>query len=373
MRRSEEEWAPEGGIRPRKGSHMELMSGNEAIAQGAWEAGARIGTAYPGTPSTETMEAFAKKDGVYAEWCVNEKVAVEVAVGASAAGARVLSTMKHVGVNVAADPLFTAAYTGVGGGFVILAADDPGMYSSQNEQDSHFYARAAHIPMLEPADSAEALRFAREAYELSERFDVPVLIRSTVRVSHTKTPVEPGDRVEAPSKPYESDPAKWVMMPAFAKPRRKAQLARIDALRAWAEDCPYNEVVRKGGAVGFVCAGAAFQHVAEALPEASVFKLGCTWPLPAEALRAFAASVESLYVVEEASEYLSESVRALGVEVSAFSHPLPRDGELSPGLVRAAFGIEEPACLPMPDDVPDAPRPCAQGARIAWCSRSFRA
>ena len=170
---------------------MELMSGNEAIAQGAWEAGAHIGVAYPGTPSTETLEAFAKMDGVYAEWCVNEKVAVEVGVGASAAGARVLSTMKHVGVNVAADPLFTAAYTGVGGGLVVLAADDPGMYSSQNEQDSHWYARAAHIPMLDPADSAEALRFTREAYELSERFDVPVFIRSTVRVSHTKTPVEP--------------------------------------------------------------------------------------------------------------------------------------------------------------------------------------
>ena len=173
---------------------MELMSGNEAIAQGAWEAGAHIGVAYPGTPSTETLEAFAKMDGVYAEWCVNEKVAVEVGVGASAAGARVLSTMKHVGVNVAADPLFTAAYTGVGGGLVVLAADDPGMYSSQNEQDSHWYARAAHIPMLDPADSAEALRFTREAYELSERFDVPVFIRSTVRVSHTKTPVEPGPR-----------------------------------------------------------------------------------------------------------------------------------------------------------------------------------
>ena len=171
---------------------MELMSGNEAIAQGAWEAGARIGVAYPGTPSTETLEAFAKKDGVYAEWCVNEKVAVEVGIGASVAGARVLSTMKHVGVNVAADPLFTAAYAGVGGGLVVLAADDPGMYSSQNEQDSHWYARAAHIPMLDPADSAEALRFTREAYDVSERFDVPVFIRSTVRVSHTKTPVEPG-------------------------------------------------------------------------------------------------------------------------------------------------------------------------------------
>ena len=175
---------------------MELLSGNEAIAQGAWEAGCRIGVAYPGTPSTETLETFAKKEGVYAEWAVNEKVAVEVGVGASAAGARVLSTMKHVGVNVAADPLFTSAYTGVGGGFVILAADDPGMYSSQNEQDSHYYAAAAHIPMLDPADSAEARQFTKDAFDLSERFDVPFFIRSSVRVSHTKTPVECGERVE---------------------------------------------------------------------------------------------------------------------------------------------------------------------------------
>ncbi|MEE0145406.1 MAG: hypothetical protein UEP80_03440, partial [Senegalimassilia anaerobia] len=203
---------------------MELLSGNEAIAQGAWEAGCRIGVAYPGTPSTETLETFAKMDGVYAEWCVNEKVAVEVGVGASAAGARVLSTMKHVGVNVAADPLFTAAYTGVGGGYVVLAADDPGMYSSQNEQDSHYYAAAAHIPMMDPADSAEALAFTRNAFDLSERFDVPFFIRSSVRVSHTKTPVERGPRTEHELKPYESNPAKWVMMPAFAKPRRKVQL-----------------------------------------------------------------------------------------------------------------------------------------------------
>lgn len=334
---------------------MELMSGNEAIAQGAWEAGVRIGVAYPGTPSTETLEAFAKKDGVYAEWAVNEKVAVEVAIGASAAGARVLSTMKHVGVNVAADPLFTAAYSGVGGGLVVLAADDPGMYSSQNEQDSHWYARAAHIPMLDPADSAEALRFTREAYQLSEQFDVPVFIRSTVRVSHTKTPVEPGVRTEAPLKPYESNPAKWVMMPAFAKPRRKVQLERIDALRAWAEECPYNETVRKGDAVGIVCAGAVYQHVTEALPDASVFKLGLTWPLPAEALRAFAESVDALYVVEEASEYLTESVRALGIEVSSFTNPLPRDGELTPGLVRAAFGLEKPLHAETPGGLPGRP------------------
>ena len=334
---------------------MELMSGNEAIAQGAWEAGARIGVAYPGTPSTETLEAFAKMDGVYAEWCVNEKVAVEVGVGASAAGARVLSTMKHVGVNVAADPLFTAAYTGVGGGLVVLAADDPGMYSSQNEQDSHWYARAAHIPMLDPADSAEALRFTREAYELSERFDVPVFIRSTVRVSHTKTPVEPGPRAEAPLKPYEKDAAKWVMMPAFAKPRRRDQLARVEALGEWAETCPYNEVVRRGSAVGVVCAGAVYQHVTEALPDASVFKLGCTWPLPAEALRAFAGSVEALYVVEEASEYLAEGVRALGIPVAPFAHPLPADGELTPGLIRAAFGLAEPPHAPAPEGLPGRP------------------
>ncbi|MCR2036531.1 thiamine pyrophosphate-dependent enzyme [Adlercreutzia caecimuris] len=331
---------------------MELMSGNEAIAQGAWEAGCSIGVAYPGTPSTETLEAFAAKEGVYAEWCVNEKVAVEVGIGASAAGARVLATMKHVGVNVAADPLFTAAYTGVGGGFVILAADDPGMYSSQNEQDSHYYAQAAAIPCLDPAESAEALAFARDAFDISERFDVPVLLRSSVRISHTKTPVAPGERVERPLVPYEKDPAKWVMMPAFAKPRRAVQLARIDDLREWAETCPYNEVVRRGDEVGVVCAGAAYQHVVEALPEASVFKLGLTWPLPAAALRAFAGSVERLYVVEEGSCYLTDAVAACGVAVSEPPCALPHAGELSPGLVRAAFGLDTP---PHADAAPDVP------------------
>lgn len=334
---------------------MELMSGNEAIAQGAWEAGAHIGVAYPGTPSTETLEVFATKEDVYAEWCVNEKVAVEVGMGASAAGARVLTTMKHVGVNVAADPLFTAAYTGVNGGVVVLAADDPGMYSSQDEQDSHHYARAMHIPMLDPADSAEALRFTRDAFELSERFDVPFFIRSTVRVSHTKTPVEAGERTPVAVKPYESDAKKWVMMPAFAKPRRRAQLERIDALRSWVETCPYNHVVRRKDAIGVVCAGAAYEHVVEALPDASVFKLGVSWPLPTDALRAFAQSVQALYVVEEASEYLSESVRALGIDVRAFSVPLPRDGELTPGLIRTAFGLDEVSHAPLPEGLPGRP------------------
>ena len=334
---------------------MELLSGNEAVARGAWEAGATVGVAYPGTPSTETMEAFALMEGVYAEWCVNEKVALEVGLGASAAGARVLSTMKHVGVNVAADPLFTAAYTGVGGGLVLLAADDPGMYSSQNEQDSHYYAAAAHVPMMDPADSAEALAFTRDAFSLSERFDVPFMVRSSVRVSHTKTPVEVGERAAFEPAPYESAPQKWVMMPAFAKPRRLVQLERVADLEAWADECPYNRVERRGAQVGVVCAGAAYQHVREALPDASVLKLGVTWPLPAATLADFAASVERLYVVEEASTYLTDAVRAHGVAVADFPAPLPRDGELSPGLVRAAFGLPEPPHAAPRADVPARP------------------
>lgn len=333
---------------------MELLSGNEAIAQGAWEAGATIAAAYPGTPSTETLEVFAKKDGVYAEWCTNEKVAVEVALGASAAGARVLTTMKHVGVNVAADPLFTAAYTGVGGGLVLLAADDPGMYSSQNEQDSHYYAQAAHVPMLDPADSAEALSFTRDAFELSERFDVPFMIRSSVRISHTKTPVETGERCDYARKPYEKNAAKWVMMPAFAKPRRKVQLERIDQLEAWVEECPYNRIEGEG-TFGVVCAGAVYQHVAEALDNAKIFKLGVTYPLPERALKEFAASVDALYVIEEASEYLSRAVASLGIAVSDTPRPLPKDGELSPGCIRAAFGIDAPDHAEVRSDLPGRP------------------
>lgn len=334
---------------------MELMSGNEAIAQGAWEAGATIAAAYPGTPSTETLENFAKKDGVYAEWAVNEKVAVEVAIGASAAGARVLTTMKHVGVNVAADPLFTAAYTGVNGGMVVLAADDPGMYSSQNEQDSHWYARAAHIPMLDPSDSTEALAFTKAAYDISEEFDVPVFIRSSVRVSHTKTPVEVGERVEIAPKEYESTPSKWVMMPAYAKPRRKVQLERIAKLEEWVETCKFNRVETHGSEIGIICAGAVYEHVVEAIPDASVFKLGVTWPLPKKALATFATSVKDCYVVEEASEYLTNQVAACGIKLSEFKNPIPKDGELSPGLIAAGFGVEQPAFEQTPDDLPGRP------------------
>lgn len=317
---------------------MKLLSGNEAIAQGAWEAGAHVGVAYPGTPSTETMETFAAKQDVYAEWCPNEKVALEVGIGASVAGARVLVTMKHVGVNVAADPLFTAAYTGVGGGLVILAADDPGMHSSQNEQDSRFYGMAARIPVLDPADSEEALQFTREAFELSEQFDVPVIIRSTVRLSHTKTPVITGERKVCTIKPYEKDMAKWVMMPAFARTRREAQDARVSQLQTWADTCALNSIEYRSKKQGVVCTGAAYQHVAEALPDVSICKLGVSWPVPTALLHEFADNVDEIFVIEEASDYLSKEIRACGIQLAHPKDPLPLAGELSPEKIRQAFG-----------------------------------
>lgn len=341
---------------------MKLLSGNEAIAQGAWEAGCHIGTAYPGTPSTETMEAFAQLPDVYAEWCPNEKVALEVAVGASAAGARSLVTMKHVGVNVCADPLFTAAYTGVNGGLLLLAADDPGMFSSQNEQDSRYYAMASLIPVLEPSDSAEAHRFAKEAYEISEQFDTPVMMRSTVRISHTKTPVEIGQRQEIPKKHYEKDPSKWVMMPAFAKPRRKVLVERIESLRKWVETCPYNVVERASEQQGpssvrqgIICSGSVYQHVEEACPQVDVFKLGVTWPLPKNALQDFANSVDEVYVVEEASTYLSDVVKSCGIVLNDFKVPLPPDGELTPSAIRISFGLALPEHKESERDIPNRP------------------
>ncbi len=334
---------------------MNLLSGNEAIARAAFDAGATVGVAYPGTPSTETMEAFATFEGVYAEWCTNEKVAVEVGLGAAASGVRVLATMKHVGLNVAADPLFTASYTGVNGGFVILAADDPGMYSSQNEQDSQFYGQAALVPVLSPSDAQEAYDFTRDAYGLSERFDVPVIIRSSVRISHTKTRVEVREREAFAPKAYESNPAKWVMMPAFAKPRRLVVLKRVEEMRDWVETCPYNRQEMRDRAIGIVCAGASYQHVREALPDASVLKLGVTWPLPEKALRAFEDEVDRVYVIEEGSDYLTQAVKATGVTVHETPRPLSRAGELSPGAIRTAFGIEEPPHRSMRSDLPGRP------------------
>ncbi len=334
---------------------MELLSGNEAIARGAWEAGASIGVAYPGTPSTEAMEAFARYHNVYAEWCPNEKVAVEVGVGASAAGRRVLSTMKHVGVNVAADPLYTAAYTGVGGGLVVLAADDPGMHSSQNEQDSRFHALGARIPLLEPADSQEALEFTKRAFELSEQFDIPFFIRSTVRISHTKGPVQLGERINIEPKLYAKDATKWVMMPAYARPRRRDLDARLAEVQAFFDSSNFNRVIENGASIGIICSGATYQHVREALPEASILKLGTLMPLPAETIRTFAETHKKVYVIEEASDYLSTQVKALGINLSMPKHELPIYGELSPMVIRNAFGFETPKHAEAIQNIPGRP------------------
>lgn len=336
-----------------------LLSGNEAIAQGAWECGVAVGVGYPGTPSTETLENLAKHGDVYCEWSPNEKVALEVGIGAAMGGVRALVTMKHVGVNVAADPLMSVCNAGVNGGLVILAADDPSIYSSQNEQDSRNYAAFARVPMLEPSNSAEAYAMVQKAFEISERFDTPVFLRETVRIAHTKTLVECGEqRAQLDPKPYENDAARWVMVPANAKRRRLVVDERTKELEAFAEETPLNRVEMRSAKTGIICSGACYENVREALPEASTLKLGLSWPLPPEKIRSFAASVEECYVVEEACDYFSLRVRALGVQLAEpAGHPLPPDGEMTPGRIRDAFGVAAPAHLPAADDLP--PRPPA--------------
>ncbi|MBQ8405816.1 MAG: indolepyruvate ferredoxin oxidoreductase subunit alpha, partial [Clostridia bacterium] len=278
----------------------ELMLTNKAIARGAYEAGVKVLSAYPGTPSTEIAENFAKHEGVYAEWAPNEKVAVEVAVGAAVAGARAMACMKHVGLNVAADPLFTAAYTGINGGLVIVVADDPGMHSSQNEQDSRFYARSAHIPMLEPSDANEAKEFVKLAYEISEKFDTPVLLRETTRVAHSHGIVELCERDEVGVKPYQKDAAKYVMMPANAIKRHMVVEARDKALEEYVCSLPCNKAeYTNKNEVGIVCSGAVYEYVKEALPNANVYKVSTFHPVPAPAIFEFSKNVNGLYVIEE--------------------------------------------------------------------------
>ncbi len=349
----------------------ELLSGNEAIARGAWEAGVAVGVGYPGTPSTETLENLAKLgaqcgegtgDGVggpRCEWAPNEKVALEVGIGASMGGVRALVTMKHVGVNVAADPLMSACNAGVNGGLVILAADDPSCYSSQNEQDSRNYAAFARVPMLEPSDSAEARDFVKLAFDLSERFDTPVMLRETVRIAHTKTAVDTEEeRQVIQPKPFEPNPSKYVMMPAMARARRLATDAREERLVEFAETTDLNREEIRSHETGVVCSGADYQHVREALPDASILKLGLTWPLPPQRLRAFAEKVDRLYVVEEACDYFAEHISALGVALSTPAcGRLPRNGEMTPERIRAAFGVAQPAHQEAAQDLP--PRPPA--------------
>ncbi len=292
-----------------------ILLGNEAFARGAYEAGVNVVSAYPGTPSTEITESIVPYEEVYAEWAPNEKVALEVACGASFGGARALCCMKHVGLNVAADPLFTVSYTGVNGGLVIIVADDPGMHSSQNEQDSRFYARSAHLPMLEPADSQECLDFMKYAYNLSERFDTPVLVRSNTRLSHSRALVEHGEREDHPIKPYRKDINKYVMMPGMAKGRHIAVEERMNALAAFADTCEINRAEYRGTGVGVITSGVCYQYVKEALPEASVLKLGMVYPLPEKLIREFASRVDTLYVIEELEPFIENQIKVMGIPV----------------------------------------------------------
>lgn len=309
------------------------MLGNAAIARGAYEAGVRVVSAYPGTPSTEVSECIAAYDEVYAEWAPNEKVAFEVAVGASFAGARSMVCMKHVGVNVAADPMFTAAYTGVNGGLVILAADDPGMHSSQNEQDTRFYARSAHIPMLEPSDSQEAKEFTKLAFELSEKYDTPVFLRTTTRLAHSQSLVEEEDRVEVPLRPYVKDVAKYTMMPSSAIGRHVVVEARENRLAA---DVNGFDIIREemgDTSLGIVCSGVVYEYVKEALPQASVLKLGMVYPLAIDRVRAFAAKVKRLVVVEELEPFFENQLKANGIACEG-KNLFSNQGELSVAIIR---------------------------------------
>ena len=292
-----------------------LMIGNEAIARGAYEAGATVAAAYPGTPSTEIITNFAKFPGVYAEWSPNEKVAMEVGAGASIGGARTLVTMKHVGVNVAADPLYTFAYTGVNGGLVIVSGDDPGMHSSQNEQDNRGYGRFAKLPVLEPADSQEAKDFTRLAFDVSERFDTPVMLRVTTRLSHSQTLVEEGEVKPGEVKPYKKDAAKYVMLPGYARGRHVVVEKRMLELKEYSESTPLNYIEMNDPQLGIITSGVAYQYVKEALPNASILKLGFTNPLPQNMIKDFAAKVKRLVIIEELEPVIEEQVRSWGIAV----------------------------------------------------------
>jgi indolepyruvate ferredoxin oxidoreductase alpha subunit len=326
-----------------------VLSGNEAFARAAYEAGVGVVSSYPGTPSTEITENVAQYKEIYTEWATNEKVAMEVAIGASLGGSRTMTCMKHVGLNVAADPIMTLSYTGVNAGLVAIVADDPNMYSSQNEQDSRHFARFGKFPMFEPCDSAEAKRFVKEGFELSEEYCTPVLVRSTTRISHTQTVVELEDRAEAPKFEPENDIPKWVMIPAHARKRHRFVENRTDLLIELGEGEKYNKIQMRDKSIGVVCSGVAYNYVREAMPEASVLKLDFAWPLPMKKIKKFSGMVDKLYVVEELEKFYETEIRAAGIKVE----DLDRDicGELSVDAVKALFEgkdyvVEPDASLP---------------------------
>lgn len=331
-----------------------IMLGNEAIARGAYEAGVKVSAAYPGTPSTEISENLVKyKDDIYAEWSPNEKVATEVAIGASVSGVRSMACMKHVGLNVAADPLYTVSYMGVNGGLVVIVADDPGLYSSQNEQDTRMVARAAQVPVLEPSDSMEAKEFMKLAYEISENFDRPVVFRTTTRLAHSQGLVELCDRVEPEDKPYEKDIRKNVMMPGNAKLRHIEIEKRNLELAEAANTMAINKVEMNDTKIGVITSGIPYQYVKEAIPNASVLKLGMVNPLPKKLIEEFAQKVETLYIVEELDPVIEEQVKSWGVKAIG-KEIFTVQGEYSANMIREAI-LGEKADVKAPAQVPGRP------------------
>ena len=322
-------------------AEKKIMLGNEAIARGAYEAGVKVSAAYPGTPSTEISENIVNYPEIYAEWSPNEKVAMEVAIGASISGVRAMASMKHVGVNVASDPLYTISYGGVNGGLVLVAADDPGLYSSQNEQDTRCVARAAIVPVLEPSDSAEAKEFMKFAFELSENYDTPVILRTTTRLSHSQGVVELNDRVVPEDKTYERNPAKFVMMPGNAKGRHVYVEERMNRLMEDGCNFAINRIEYRDTSIGFITSGIPYQYVREACPNASVLKLGMVHPLPKKLIQEFASKVDKLYIFEELEPVIEEQVRSWGIEAMG-KEIFTRQGEYSANLLRKVLLNENP-------------------------------
>lgn len=333
----------------------QLMLGNAAVARGLYEAGCGVASSYPGTPSTEITEEAAKYDEIYCEWAPNEKVALEVAYGAALAGKRSFCGMKHVGLNVAADPLFTISYTGINAGMIIGVADDAGMHSSQNEQDSRHYAASAKIPMLEPSDSAEALAFTKLAYEISEQFDTPVLLKMCTRVSHSQSIVETGERVEPALKEYKKDIGKYVMMPVNAKRRHPLVEKRTKALTEYAESSPLNQVEMGDTKIGIITSSTAYQYVKEVYGEdASVLKLGMIYPLPEKLILDFAAKVDKLVIIEELDAVIENHCRALGLSVTG-KDVFPLEDEFSQNLIAEKMGLHPAEGLSLDEEIPVRP------------------
>lgn len=334
----------------------QLMLGNEAVARGLFEAGCAFVSSYPGTPSTEITECAAKYPEIYAEWAPNEKVAVEAAFGASMAGKRSFCGMKHVGLNVAADPLFTISYTGVNAGMIIGVADDAGMHSSQNEQDSRNYAKAAKVPMLEPSDAGEGIAFAKLAYEISEKFDTPVLLKMCTRVAHSQSIVEPAERVEPEQKPYEKNPKKYIMMPGYAKLRHPVVEARMEALKEYAHTAPCNRYERgTERRLGIITSSTCYQYVREVCgKDVSVLKLGMIWPLPDQLLRDFVASVDRAVVVEELDGFVEDYCKALGLKVEG-KNLFSNIDELSQNKIAKGLGLPVPEGAALEEAIPARP------------------